>query len=263
MGKVLSRTAGVFAATVGVLTLFGLLVGTLEAAANRYLVAAFGWNGVVLTGMVGTPVHEFGHWIMCRLFGFTVSGVALFRPVAGRADGVLGYVRYSYNPASLWQRLGCFFVGIAPMVVGGLVILLLLRLLTPEVYRRASRSVSRAAGTSAGPAALLGAAAGGFFGGLVRLRGWGVLRGLLCLYLICSISMHMSLSPADLAGASVGLLLVLGLCLIYGVVTAALGLEVRDSLRRLASAEAAFFSMGAALCLITTAAARVVLLLIR
>ena len=43
---------------------------------------------------------------------------ALFRPVAGRADGILGYVRYAYDPGSLWQRLGSFFVGIAPMVLG-------------------------------------------------------------------------------------------------------------------------------------------------
>ena len=54
--------------------------------------------------------------------------------MAGRADGILGYVRYAYDPGSLWQRLGSFFVGIAPMVLGVAAILLLLRLLTPEVF---------------------------------------------------------------------------------------------------------------------------------
>lgn len=260
MGRILKRAVGVFGATVGILMLFGLLIGALESRANGYLVAAFGWGGIVFTGVVGTPVHEFGHWAMCRLFGFSVFGVALFRPVAGRADGVLGYVRYGYDPASLWQRLGCFFVGIAPMVIGVLVILLILRLLTPEVFQRTSYFMIRTARISANPVALLGAALRGFFGGLARLHGWGILRGLLCLYLICSISMHMSLSPADLRGAAAGVLLVLLLCVLYGVVTTALGLEVRDTLIRLASAVAGFLSIGAVLCLLTMAVARIALL---
>lgn len=213
MGK---RALGAFAATVGVLVACGLVLGFLEGRATGYLYSVLGWTGIVITGLVGTPVHELGHYLMCKLFGFQVFEVALFRPIAGRADGVLGYVRYSYDPTSLWQRLGCFFVGIAPMVLGVVVILLVLRLLTPEVFRKE------------------------------RLRGWGILRGVLCLYLVFSVSTHMTLSTADLQGALPGLLVVALLCLLFGVVSTLLKVEVEGALKQTAKTVAAFFGVGIA-----------------
>ena len=166
MGK---RALGAFGATVGVLVVCGLLLGFVEGKSTELLYRLFGWGGVLFTGVAGTPIHELGHYLMCKLFGIQVTEVALFRPVAGRADGILGYVRYAYDPGSLWQRLGSFFVGIAPMVLGVAAILLLLRLLTPEVFRSSSDRLTGALGDRRGPPALLGAACSGFFSGLFRL----------------------------------------------------------------------------------------------
>ena len=53
----LGRTATAFLATVGVLAAFGLLIGLMEQRTQRLLLSAFGWMGVVVTGLVGTPVH--------------------------------------------------------------------------------------------------------------------------------------------------------------------------------------------------------------
>lgn len=148
MGK---RALGAFGATVGVLVVCGLLLGFVEGKSTELLYRLFGWGGVLFTGVAGTPIHELGHYLMCKLFGIQVTEVALFRPVAGRADGILGYVRYAYDPGSLWQRLGSFFVGIAPMVLGVAAILLLLRLLTPEVFRSSSDRLTGALGDRRGP----------------------------------------------------------------------------------------------------------------
>ena len=87
MGK---RALGAFGATVGVLVVCGLLLGFVEGKSTELLYRLFGWGGVLFTGVAGTPIHELGHYLMCRLFGVRVTEVALFRPVAGRADGVLG-----------------------------------------------------------------------------------------------------------------------------------------------------------------------------
>ena len=75
---------------MGVLVVCGLLLGFVEGKSTELLYRLFGWGGVLFTGVAGTPIHELGHYLMCRLFGVRVTEVALFRPVAGRADGVLG-----------------------------------------------------------------------------------------------------------------------------------------------------------------------------
>lgn len=247
------RTAGAFGATVGVLIICGLVLGLIEGRATGFLLALFGWGGIVVTGLAGTPIHELGHYLMCKLFGFHVTEVALFRPIAGRTDGVLGFVRYTYDPKSLWQQLGCFFVGVAPMILGVVAILLLLRLLTPEVFRAARERLDRAVRTGLGPLRLLGAVCAGFFGGLARLRGWGVLRGAVCLYLVFSISTHMTLSPADLSGAAVGLVVVALLCLIFGVATTLMGVEAAPLLKKTATVVAAFFGVGIAFAALSLA----------
>lgn len=243
MGK---RALGAFAATVGVLVACGLALGFLEGRATGYLYSVLGWGGIVVTGLVGTPIHELGHLVMCWMFGFQVNEVALFRPIAGRADGVLGFVNYSYDPTSLWQRLGCFFVGVAPMILGVAVLLLLLRLLTPEVWASLRDRLGRALDQGKGPLGLAGAAFSGFFGGLSRLRGWGLARGALCLYLLFSISTHMTLSLADLQGAAVGLLVVAVLCTLFGVVTGLMKKDVVPALKRTAATLTLFFGVGIA-----------------
>ncbi|NCB62548.1 MAG: hypothetical protein EOM52_02875 [Clostridia bacterium] len=242
-GRVMSalkRSAWAFAATVGVLIACGLVLGLIEGRATAFLMSVFGWGGIVATGLVGTPIHELGHFLTAKLFGFRVTDVALFRPVAGKADGVLGYVSYTYDQGSLWQQLGCFFVGIAPMVLGVLAILLLLRLLTPEAFHAAKLRMDRGIGTFA----RLRGAFTGFWSGIGKLRGWGIARGVIGLYLVFSISTHMTLSLADLRGAAVGLVVVVAVCLIFGAVTELFKLDVAPVLQKTAVTIAMFFGVG-------------------
>lgn len=244
-GRVISalkRSAWAFAATVGVLLACGLVLGLIEGWATAFLMSVFGWGGIVATGLVGTPIHELGHFLLAKLFGFHVTDVALFRPIAGKADGVLGYVSYTYDQGSLWQQLGCFFVGIAPMVLGVLAILLILRLLTPEAFHGATLRMDRGIGTGA----RLRGAFTGFWSGVGKLRGWGIARGSLCLYLVFSISTHMTLSMADLRGAATGLAVVLAACLLFGAVTELLKLDVVPTLQKAAVTIAMFFGVGIA-----------------
>ena len=79
---------------------------------------------------------------------------------------------------------------------------------------------------------------------MFRLRKWGILRGVLCLYLVTSTAMHMTVSGADLKSASHGFVIVALLYLIYSIVTAAIGNEyVMPALRR-GGFIASFLSIG-------------------
>lgn len=77
-----------------------------------------GWGGFCLLGAFGVMFHETSHLIAALIFRHKITDIALFRPVSGKEDGVLGYVHHSYSRASRWQCVGNFFIGTAPMVFG-------------------------------------------------------------------------------------------------------------------------------------------------
>ena len=68
---------------------------------------------------------------------------------------------------------------------------------------------------------------------MFSLRKWGILRGVLCLYLVMSVSMHMTISTADFNSAAFGFGVVALIYLIYSVITAAIGNDyVMPALKR-------------------------------
>lgn len=96
-------------------------------AANEAWYRSFGRAGHKIelsTGLVGVPIHELSHAIFVVLFGMSVTEVALFKPDPQSKS--LGYVNYRYQKGSIWHSAGRFFVGIAPLIGGGLVVYLLL-----------------------------------------------------------------------------------------------------------------------------------------
>ena len=105
---------------------FGIifLIGFLISLINRTFFRLVNYNrGVCLaTGLLGTPIHELSHALMCVVFRHKVHEIKLFQ--ADAQNGVLGYVRHSYNPKNWWQNIGNYFIGIAPILCGSAVILL-------------------------------------------------------------------------------------------------------------------------------------------
>ncbi len=85
-----------------------------------------GWY-LGLFGWLGTIVHELGHAIFCVIFRHKITDLRLFDP--DPETGSLGYVIHSYNPASIYQLVGNFFIGIGPILLGTAIIYLLSYLL--------------------------------------------------------------------------------------------------------------------------------------
>ena len=70
----------------------------------------------------GIIVHELGHAFFCVVFGHRIMRMNLFRP--GSHDGTLGYVEHAFDPGSLYQRVGNFFIGTGPIWFGTIIIYL-------------------------------------------------------------------------------------------------------------------------------------------
>ena len=86
------------------------------------------------SGIIGTPVHELSHAAMCFVFGHKIKKIKLFG--IDKRNGTLGFVKHSFNPRNLRHRIGNFFIGIAPVVAGSCVVLLLLRLFLPTTCKQ-------------------------------------------------------------------------------------------------------------------------------
>ncbi|MCE0759505.1 hypothetical protein LWH94_09845 [Marinobacter sp. G11] len=85
--------------------------------ANELYYRAFGpyrYKAILLSGSVGTPVHELSHAITAMAFGMKVTGIRFYYP--DPQSQTLGYVSYRYNPYNFVHSLGIFFTGIAPLI---------------------------------------------------------------------------------------------------------------------------------------------------
>lgn len=245
-----------FVSTIGVLIGFGLVLGYLEGLSNTYLYSAMGWAGIVLTGIIGTPIHELSHYVMCLVFGFRVHEVKLFQPIEGMRTEVLGYVSFSRNPESLWQTFGTLFVGIAPMVLGPMVILLLFRLMLPQAYKEVKAEIGDSLDDENITLAAIFKMAGSSIKCLARhlfhFEKGSVLRNIIFLYLVMSISTHTTLSTADIKNSLPGLLVVLGIFLIMGFLTALSKVDICKSIMQIALLISAFFVIALLFSVIAT-----------
>ena len=120
------------ASLVGWIIVVGFLLGYLENRARTYWTRAFGRNGFLFTSWIGTPIHEFGHAFMCVLFGHKIVGIQWFP--TNTSNGYLGYVQHEYNPKSIYQKIGNFFIGIAPIFSGIAALVGLMYCLIPPSY---------------------------------------------------------------------------------------------------------------------------------
>lgn len=121
----------VIAALILVTYVFGALYAINCNVIRRCMIAVFDWNIFSLFGLIGVPFHELSHLLTALIFNHDITAFALYRPFAGKRDGRLGYVRHTYNKRSLYQRVGNFFIGAAPMVFGAVLLTILFQLAVP------------------------------------------------------------------------------------------------------------------------------------
>lgn len=128
--ELIRTTATQLIGLLGIFFVIGYGLSWLQEKTQRLYQRTVGWKGILWTAWIGTPVHELGHVFFAKLFRHKITEVSLFRP--NPATGGLGHVNHSYRPYSLYQRIGNFFIGAAPMIMGSIVLLILLYTIVPN-----------------------------------------------------------------------------------------------------------------------------------
>lgn len=127
----LLKTVGIqILGVFGIFFVFGYVLSFLQTKTHANYRRSIGWKGILFTAWIGTPIHEIGHVVFAKLFRHHIIKVSLFKP--NKATGGLGHVEHEYNNRSLYQRIGNFFIGAAPMIFGGIALFLLLTFFLPN-----------------------------------------------------------------------------------------------------------------------------------
>lgn len=202
-----------------------LICGYIVWACRHLFVKLLGRGGyqiLMAASLIGTPVHELGHAMMCPLFGHRIVEMVLWQ--YGTDDGYLGYVRHSRDTDNLYQRLGDLFISVGPIFSGMAVLSLLLMIFFPNTWRS---HISAVVSLVEGDASVLA----GIFSGLRMIpnmlaeltRGPAALGRILVVLVMLSVSLRISLSPQDIECAVHALPSYLTATLVLTVIVTVLG----------------------------------------
>lgn len=116
----------------GSIIIFGLLLYIFSSLTRRVYANTVGAKAeIYITGFIGTPIHELSHALFCIIFNHKINEIKLFSPKAN--NGSLGYVVHSYDKRNWYAQAGNFFIGVAPIVMGSLIIYFLLSIILPSI----------------------------------------------------------------------------------------------------------------------------------
>lgn len=201
------------ASILGIFVIFGFIFNLIENKNNQLIQQALGEKVIIFTGFIGTVVHEISHMIMALIFNHKIVKIELFRPRKYKEDGILGFVRSTYNPNSIYQQVGNFFIGIAPMIFGTLTIWLLLIIFSNNSYTMFLNNLNINLYynylQSSNYSNFINLLSHDVFLLLKTIFSFDYIfniNHLFMLFLIYSIATHMTLSFADLKGSFKGLL---------------------------------------------------------
>lgn len=166
---------------------------SLFIAISRYIIESNKYSRFFLysVGMVGTPIHELGHYIMCKLVGFRVEKVMLFR-MPTLNDSSLGNVSY-LAPTGITGDIRKTLVSIGPIFSGAAVLYVLSPLVVPYLYNE------------------FGAIDFLQFIEIAGIKQW------FCLWIISSVALHMLPSGQDFKTGVKGLVWVIGILYILTI----------------------------------------------
>ena len=195
--------------TTGVFLVFGYIYSYIEKRNSSYIYSTFGSKGILFTGVIGTAVHEIGHLVMCLIFHHKISDFQLFNFKGYKYEETLGYVSHKYNDRNLYEKAGNFFIGIGPMISGTLFIILSFKLLLPQAYSSINIKSYFTYLSSINIESilfLLFSLIKNLLFYIFNVNNLSSINFYIFIYLMFSVSSHISLSKKDFKNSSVGIL---------------------------------------------------------
>lgn len=210
--------------------LYGYLYNFIEKKTSKYVFSTFGYSGILFTGIIGTTVHELGHLIMCLIFNHRITDFQLFNFKGYKNNEVLGYVSHKYNNKSLYQKSGNFFIGIGPMIFSTLFIIFSFKLLLPDIFSQLNIGEYLINFNYSNTSEILYIIVNileRFFSLIFNINNLKNIKFYIFIYIMFSISNHISLSKKDLENSISGIcslfLIILIGCLSYFLINDNLG----------------------------------------
>lgn len=207
----------------------GLIIDFLEKKSNKNLMQAVGYTGIVITGL-GTVIHELSHLIMGLIGGMKPVEVKLFRPIKGRKDGKLGYVISSYNKKNYYQKMFLVLVGIAPIIGGTIVMLIVMRICLPETFSILIGNIKSIENLNAIINAdfivSIFSLVINLLKGVFNLNNFSNISFWVFMFVVLSIASHMSLSYEDIKGCLKGIPALYLLILLINLVVITVGVDL-------------------------------------
>lgn len=211
---------------VGVFLAIGLLLGLMEKKTNTFLISAFGRRGIWITAWIGTPIHEIGHLIQCIIWRHKVTKVKLLQ--LSSPDGVLGYVKHAYNPKSIYQQVGNFFIGIGPIISGIGFLVLAMYFLVPDAFATFASQIQHnqvVEKMNENVLATIGDAVLAISKSLFTIDNFTNLAFWVFLILSVCVSSHIALSKADIQNSLHGVAVIFSVLALINVVASVLGVD--------------------------------------
>lgn len=181
------------------------------------------------TGLIGTPIHETSHLLMCLVFFHKVNAVKFFQ--INDEDGVLGYVNHSWNPRNIYQQIGNYFIGVAPIAVGTLIIYFGMQYFLPNTFSQISTYFKEFSFLPSDGIMNIFGNVFTLFGGMMKSMfaefsiGW---KWWVFMLVSLCIAIHMSLSGADIKGSLVAIPLMIVLLLAVNLVLGLIPFGIYD-----------------------------------
>lgn len=204
---------------IGVIYLFGFIIGLI----NKLKYKNYGRFGLTLcriTGIIGTPIHELSHALFCIIFGHKIVEMKLFQ--INSDDNTLGYVNHTYNPKNIYQKMGNFFIGIAPILVISIILYVLSIWLLPTLD---IKSIANN---------LNDLSINNIFNVLWNFileffKNIFSLNGLIFLIISLFLTSHMTLSKADLKGSLIGLIILIVIILLLNIILGFISIDIYNN----------------------------------
>ncbi|MGR5145492.1 hypothetical protein ACQKP8_02955 [Photobacterium alginatilyticum] len=160
-----------------------------------------------LTAFIGTPVHELSHALLCILARHKIHEIKLLQL---NGSSQLGYVYHSFNPKSLYQQCGRFFIGIAPIFGGLLTMAIVSKFIYPHYgfgqVIGANQHKLLAISSISGYLDVFAQNIGHALALFTELFNQGKLKFIVWFFSMASITSHLCPSASDMKGAASGAL---------------------------------------------------------